>query len=68
MTAPIPFLNRVLSRKSSPYLASAASCNMTFYPVFYDPESETSADDYEDALAVYVAHCRYVMRFHPFSL
>ena len=58
VTAPISFLNRILSRKRSPYLASATSCNMTFYPVFMDPESTTSADDYEAALLAFVSHCR----------
>ena len=60
--SPIPFLNRILSRRPSPYLASASSCNRTFYPVLFDPDSSSSADDYESALAAFVTHCRFVFR------
>lgn len=58
VTAPISFLNRILSRRPSSYLASASSCNMTFYPVFMDPESLTCSEDYDAALKVFVTHCR----------
>ena len=57
-TAPVPFLNRILSRKPSRYLQNASSCNQTFYPVFYDPESENAADDYQSALDEFLCHCR----------
>ena len=57
-TAPVPFLNRILSRKRSPYLSDAQACNATFYPVFLDPESSTSAEDYAAALDEFLCHCR----------
>ena len=57
-TRPLIFLNRILNRKSNPFLTDAASCHKTFYPVVELSGDESDAETYARSLAEYHDHCR----------